>query len=148
MHAGLHCTPEWATVHTHQQCTLHEGGVVQVRWGTTDSSLLSVLHHRVVSRTSSGRRGRTLCGVFVCSRSAGQVPTPPHCHTAPVPQPPQQVLSAALSMFECEGHSVVCVCVFQGREVLFSVRGGWEVRVCSPGWSEVRRVEVTVEQSV
>ena len=30
-----------------------------------------------------------------------QVPTPPHCHTAPVPQPPQQVLSAALSMCEC-----------------------------------------------
>ena len=43
MHAGLHCTPEWATVHTHQQCTLHEGGVVQVRWGTTDCSLLSAL---------------------------------------------------------------------------------------------------------
>ena len=77
-----------------------------------------------------------------------QVPTPPHCHTAPVPQPPQQGLSAALSMFECEGHSVVCVCAFQGREGLFSVREDWEVRVCSPGWSEVRRVEVTVEQSV
>ena len=24
-HTGLHCTPEWAAVHTHQQCTLHEG---------------------------------------------------------------------------------------------------------------------------
>ena len=77
-----------------------------------------------------------------------QVPTPPHCNTAPVPQPPQQGLSAALSMFECEGHSVVCVCAFQGREGLFFVREGWEVRVCSPGWSEVRRVEVTMEQSV
>ena len=43
---------------------------------------------------------------------------------------------------------MVCVCAFQGREGLFSVREGWEVRVCSPGWSEVRRVEVTMEQSM
>ena len=64
------------------------------------------------------------------------------------PQPLLQGLSAALSMFECEGHSVVCVCVFQGMEGLFTVREGWKVRVCIPGWSEVRRVEVTMEQSV
>ena len=124
MHAGLHCTPEWATVHTHQQCTLHEGGVVQVRWGTTDCSLLCALHHREVSRTSSGRWERTLSGVFVSSWSA--VPGPhsislSHC-TGP-PTTPARVVFCP-SMFECEGHSVVCVCVFQGREGLFAVREG------------------------
>ena len=46
MHAGLHCAPEWATVHTHQQCTLHErvwcrSGVVPL----TAHCSCSVLHH-------------------------------------------------------------------------------------------------------
>ena len=95
---------------------------MQVRWGTTDCSLLSALHHRVVSRTSSdGEGGHSVVCLCLPGR-LHQVPTPSHCHTAPVRHPPQQGLSAALNMFECEGHSVVCVCVFQGREGLFAVR--------------------------
>ena len=99
MHAGLHCTPEWATVHTHQQCTLHEGGVVQVRWGTTDGSLHSTTE-RSVGPQVDGKGGHSVVCLCLPGRLC-QVPTPPHCHTAPVPQPPQQGLSAALSMCEC-----------------------------------------------
>ena len=53
-----------------------------------------------------------------------QVPAPPHCHPAPVRHPPQQGLSAALNMFECDRHTVVCVCVFQrkGRVVCYEGR--------------------------
>ena len=141
MYARLHCTPEWATVHTHQQSTLHEGGVVQVRWGTTDSSLLSALHHREVSRTSSGRQGRTLSGVLCLPGRLCQVPTPPHCHTAPVPQPPQQGLSAALSMCECGRCSPVpqqegCVQLsgklplVQRRRIAISCYSSWNGRHC------------------
>ena len=141
MHAGLHCTPEWATVHTHPQCTLHEGGVVQVRWGTTDCSLLSALHHREVSRTSSdGKGGHAVVCLYLPGRLC-QVPTPPHCHTAPVPQPPQQRLSAALNMFECGRCSPVpqqegCVPLsgelplVQRRLIAISCYSSWNGRHC------------------
>ena len=61
-----------------------------------------------------------------------QVPTPPHYHTAPVPQPPQQGLSAALNMCECDGHlAMVCLCLpKEGRVVCcegrLAAKGGEE----------------------
>ena len=101
MHAGLHCTPEWATVHTHQQCTLHEG--VWCRSGGVPLTAHCSLHcttERSVGPQVDGEGGHSVVCLCLPDRLC-QVPTPPHCHTAPVLQPPQQGLSAALNMFEC-----------------------------------------------
>ena len=70
-----------------------------------------------------------------------QVPTPPHCHSAPVPQPPQQGLSAALNMCGCGRCSPVpqqegCVQLsgelplVQRRLITISCYSSWNSRHC------------------
>ena len=70
-----------------------------------------------------------------------QVPTPPHCHTAPLPHPPQQGFSAALNTCECVRCSPVpqqegCaqlsgeLPLVQRRLITISCYSSWNSRHC------------------
>ena len=112
-------TPEWATVHTHQQSTLCMKGV-WCRSGGVPLTAHCSLHcttEKSVGPQADGERGHS---VFLCLPGRlCQVPTPPHCHTVPFPQLPSRGCLLPSSC-ECKGHSVVHLCL---------PREGWEVRV-------------------
>ena len=120
------CTaPQSGPLSTHTSSALCMKGV-WCRSGGVPLTAHCSLHcttERSVGPQVDGEGGHSVVCLCLPGRLC-QVPTPPHCHTAPVPQPLQQELSAALNMFECDGHTVVCVCVFQGREGLFAMREG------------------------
>ena len=142
MHAGLHCTPEWATVHTHTSSALCMKGV-RCRSGGAPLTAHCSLHctiERSVGPQVDGKGGHAVVCLCLPGRLC-QVPTPPHYHTAPVPQPPQQVLSAALNMCECGRCSPVpqqegCVQLsgelplVQRRLIAISCYSSWNGRHC------------------
>ena len=137
------CTaPQSGPLSTHTSSALCMKGV-WCRSGGVPLTAHCSLHcttERSVGPQVDGEGGHAVVCLCLPGRLC-QVPTPPHCHTAPVPQPPQQGLSAALNMCACGRCSPVpqqegCVplsgelLLVQRRLIAISCCSSWNGRHC------------------